>query len=302
MTRSKIGGEESVYFDGFESRRIETDDVTINLVTAGRGPAVLLLHGYPQSHLMWRHVAPRLAERFTVVAADLRGYGDSGKPESDPRHETYCKRRNARDQVAVMRALGHDRFHVVGHDRGGRVGHRLALDHPDRVESLSVLDIAPTHKMYLEADRAMATAYWHWFFLIQPDDLPERWIGSDPAHYLNRTFGGLDAGAEAFPPEVVAEYLRCFSDPATIHASCEDYRAGASIDLEHDEEDLDRKIACPVLALWGEASFVGGHYDVVAAWKERAVNVTGRGLPGGHWLPETAPEETHEALAAFLGG
>ncbi|MBT5415783.1 MAG: alpha/beta hydrolase, partial [Rhodospirillaceae bacterium] len=214
MNGQETAEKATAYFDGFERRRIEADGVEINLVTAGRGPAVLLLHGYPETHLMWRHVAPRLAERFTVVAPDLRGYGDSGKPASDPRHETYCKRRNGLDQVAVMRALGHKRFHVVGHDRGGRVGHRLALDHTDRVESLAVLDIAPTHKMYAEADRAMATAYWHWFFLIQPDDLPERWIGSDPAYYLNRTFGSWGAGAAAFPTEIVAEYLRFFSDPA----------------------------------------------------------------------------------------
>jgi haloacetate dehalogenase len=300
MTGRKTAGDSPAHFDGFESRRIEVDGIGINLITAGRGPAVLLLHGYPQTHLMWRHIAPRLADRFTVVAPDLRGYGDSDKPVSDPRHETYCKRTNARDQVAVMTALGHDRFHVVGHDRGGRVGHRLALDHPDRVNSLAVLDIAPTHKMYTEADRAMATAYWHWFFLIQPADLPERWIGSDPAYYLNRTFGSWGAGTEIFPLEILAEYLRCFSDPATIHASCEDYRAGAGIDLEHDEEDLDRKLDCPVLALWGEAGFVGRHYDVIAAWKERAANVTGRGIPGGHWLPEAVPEETFEALTVFL--
>ena len=287
-------------FEGFETRRIETAGAEIHLSLGGWGPPLLLLHGYPQSHVMWHKVAPALAERFTVVAADLRGYGDSSKPPGGEKHENYSKRAMARDQVEVMAALGFERFSVVGHDRGARVTHRLALDHPARVEKAAVLDIAPTYTMYQRADRDFATAYYHWFFLIQPFDLPERLIGADPDYYLEWKIGAWGRTENAFGPAALAEYKRCFGDPATIHASCEDYRAAAGIDLAHDAADLDRKVACPLLVLWGAKGVVARSYDVLALWRERAVEVGGRALDCGHYLPEEAPEETLSELLAFL--
>jgi haloacetate dehalogenase len=287
-------------FEGFESRRVETGGAEIHLRLGGSGPPLLLLHGYPQSHVMWHKIAPALAERFTVVAADLRGYGDSSKPPGGERHEAYSKRAMARDQVEVMAALGFERFSVVGHDRGARVTHRMALDHPERVDKAAVLDICPTKAMYERTDKAFATAYYHWFFLIQPFDLPERLIGADPDFYLERKIGAWGRTENAFDAEALAEYKRCFRDPATIHASCEDYRAAAGIDLEHDAEDLDRKLACPLLVLWGAKGVVARSYDVLAVWRERAERVSGRALPCGHFLPEEAPEETLAALLAFL--
>jgi haloacetate dehalogenase len=245
-------------------------------------------------------IALRLAEEFTVVAPDLRGYGDSSKPEDGPDHYNYSKRAMAQDLVEVMDTLGYQEFFVVGHDRGGRVAHRMTLDHPHRVKKLAVLDIAPTYTMYMTTDKAFATAYYHWFFLIQPYDLPERLIGSQPEYFLRRCLASWSADPTAFTPEAVAEYIRCFSNPATIHASCEDYRAAATIDLQHDEVDLDQKVACPLLALWSERGVVGRRYDVLQAWRERANDVHGKALPGGHFLPEEAPEETYEALREFL--
>jgi haloacetate dehalogenase len=288
-------------FEGFVTRDVETAGTTIHLRTGGSGPPLLLLHGYPQTHVMWHLVAPRLAGRFTVVCADLRGYGDSGKPPSDPEHAVYSKRASAADMVEVMQALGHDRFALAGHDRGGRVAHRLALDHPDQVEKLAVLDIAPTRTVFRAMDQSLATAYYHWFFLIQPFDLPERMIGADPVWYLHRKLGAW-AALHKFAPEALAEYERCFSDPATIHASCEDYRAAASIDLAHDEADLDHRIQCPVLALWGGRAVMERHFDVLATWRERAAGpVTGRGLDCHHFLAEERPEETADELLAFFG-
>lgn len=288
-------------FEGFEQRRIQTGGAEINLLKGGDGPPLLLLHGYPQTHVMWHKIALQLAEDFTVVAADLRGYGDSSKPAGGEGHSGYAKRAMARDQVEVMERLGFDSFRVAGHDRGGRVAHRMALDHPERVEKLAVLDIAPTHTMYTTADMEFARAYYHWFFLIQPYDLPERMIGADPEYYLGKKIGQWGRDEEAIMPEAFAEYLRCFT-PETIHASCEDYRASASIDLVHDEEDLDRKLGCPVLVLWGEKGFVGNKYDVVATWREKAENVRGRSLPCGHFLPEEAPDETLKELREFFLG
>ncbi len=287
-------------FDGFERHTIQTSGAEINFVRRGEGPPLLLLHGYPQCHVMWHKIAPALAEEFTVIAADLRGYGDSSKPESDSDHLAYCKRATARDQVEMMQALGFDTFHVAGHDRGGRVAHRMALDHPGRVGKLAVLDIAPTYTVFREIDKAMATAYYHWFFLSQPFDFPERLIGNDPEYFLRRTMERWGRNEKAFPPEVMAEYIRCLSDPATIHASCEDYRAAASIDLVHDEADMATKLACPMLVLWGKRGFVGKLYDVVETWRERASDVRGQAIDCGHFLAEEAPDDTRAALAEFF--
>jgi len=292
-------------FDGFDTRRMATSEAEINVRLGGRGAPLLLLHGYPQTHVMWHRVAPYLAERFTVVAADLRGYGESAKPPSDPAHAAYSKRAMARDQVEVMAGLGFERFAVVGHDRGARVAHRMALDHPERIERAVVLDICPTLAMYERTDMAFASGYYHWFFLIQPYDLPERLIGADPDYYLERKTGGLGHGARIgptsiFDPAALAEYKRCFRDPAAIHASCEDYRAAATIDLDHDRADLDRKVRCPLLVLWGAHGLVGRLYDVLGTWRERAEDVTGRAIDCGHYLAEEAPADTLAALQAFL--
>jgi len=254
---------------------------------------------------MWHRVAPYLAERFTVAAADLRGYGDSAKPASDPAHAAYSKRAMARDQVEVMGSLGFERFAVVGHDRGARVTHRMTLDHPDRVERAAVLDICPTLAMYERTDMAFASGYYHWFFLIQPYDLPERLIAADPDFYLESKTGGFGLDprkdiSETFDPAALEEYKRCFRDPAAIHATCEDYRAAATIDLEHDRADLNRKIACPLLALWGTQGLVGQQFDVLGLWRERAGDVTGRSIDCGHYLAEEAPADTLAALQAFL--
>ena len=287
-------------FDGFDVRKVAVSGVEINLRIGGTGAPLLLLHGYPQSHVMWHKLAPRLAERFTVVAADLRGYGDSGKPPGGADHTGYAKRAMARDPVEAMAALGFERFAVVGHDRGARVVHRMALDHPERVAKAAVLDIAPTLDMYQLTDRAFATAYFHWFFLIQPYDFPERLIGADPDYYLERKIGFWSRTDGCFSPPALAEYKRCFRDPAAIHATCEDYRAAAGIDLEHDAADLGRRVACPWLVLWGAQGVVARSYDVLALWRERADQVEGRALPCGHFLAEEAPEETLAALEEFL--
>lgn len=290
-------------FERFEPRRVQAGEVTINARIGGSGPPLLLLHGYPQTHAMWHRVAPVLAAEFTVVCADLRGYGDSDKPASDPDHLTYCKRTMANDMVRVMAALGFERFLLAGHDRGGRVAHRLALDHPERLDKVAVLDIVPTRTLFRATNQAIATGYYHWFFLIQPHDFPERLIGHDPIYYLHRKIAKWSSGdLEVFAPEALAEYERCIRDPAMIHASCEDYRAAASIDLVHDEADLgSRKIECPLLALWGGRGFVERHFDVLAAWRERSSGpVGGRALDCGHFLPEERPEETAEELRAFF--
>ena len=291
-------------FEAFERVRVEASDAEINLVRGGEGPPVLLLHGYPQTHSMWHAVAPRLAENFTVVATDLRGYGDSSKPFGSEDHATYSKRAMAADQVQVMESLGFLSFAVVGHDRGGRVGHRMALDHPDRVTRLAVLDIVPTRHVYATVGRELATAYYHWFFFIQPYDLPETLIGADPGYYLRKKLGGWGTKLDTFAPEALAEYERCFGDPATIHASCEDYRAAASIDLAHDDADRDegRKVTCPLLALWGDRGAMGRLYDVANVWREYARDVRGGPIDAGHFLAEERPEETARELANFLQG
>ncbi len=286
-------------FANFQEHRIKTSGTEINLRVGGSGPPLLLLHGYPQTHVIWHKIAPVLAAHFTVVLPDLRGYGDSGKPESDANHTPYSKRTMAQDMVEVMAALGFERFKLVGHDRGARVAHRLARDHAARVEKLAVLDIAPTLHMYETTDMRFARAYYHWFFLIQPQGFPEKLIGEDPAYYLRTKLGAWGRTGDAITPEAHAEYLRCFSNPETIHASCEDYRASAGIDLEHDRAST-QKLSMPLLALWGAAGFVGSAYDVLATWREVAQDVRGQAVPGGHFLPEEAPEETLAALLEFL--
>jgi haloacetate dehalogenase len=289
-------------FPQFEPRRIRTSGTEINLVLGGSGPPLLLLHGYPQTHAMWHRIAPRLAQHFTLVCADLRGYGDSGKPVSDPEHRTYAKRAMAQDQVEVMQALGFSRFAVAGHDRGGRVAHRMARDHPERIERLAVLDIVPTAIMYGRTDKAFATAYYHWFFLIQPYDLPERLVGADPEYYLRKKLGGWGtAGLAPFDARALAEYARCFRDPATIHATCEDYRASAGIDLVHDAGDRQQKLACPLLVLWGDKGVVHRLFDPVADWQSVASDVRGKALVSGHYLAEEVPCETCAELLAFFG-
>jgi haloacetate dehalogenase len=297
-------------FPGFTARRVRTAGAEIACVIGGSGPPLLLLHGYPQTHAMWHKVAPALARDFTVVCADLRGYGDSSKPVAQPDHAQQSKRAMAQDMVEVMRTLGHPRFALAGHDRGGRVAHRLAADHPDAVTRLAVLDISPTRTMYARTDRAFATAYYHWFFLIQPFDLPERLIGADPVWYLRRKIGAWSAGGAGagaghpahFDPRALAEYERCFADPATIHATCEDYRAAASIDLVHDDADVaaGRRVQCPLLALWGDKGVVHRLFEPIADWSEVAVDVRGRALPSGHFLAEEAPGETLSELSAFF--
>lgn len=287
-------------FDDFEVRDIATSGSVVHLRVGGSGPAVLLLHGHPETHLMWRHLVPELARRFTVVAADLRGYGQSGKPPTTVDHAPYSKRSMALDMAEVMTALGYERFAVVGHDRGGRVAHRLARDHRDRVSKLAVLDICPTLDMYERTDMSFAQAYYHWFFLIQPYDLPERMIGADPAFYLRSKLAS-SAAADVFPVDVVAEYLRHYVRPETIHAICEDYRASAGIDLEHDKADRDVLLDVPILALWGAKGVVARTYDVLDVWRcYTTAAVSGAPLPCGHFLPEEAPEATLAALMPFL--
>jgi haloacetate dehalogenase len=287
-------------FESFSQIRIDTGEVEINLRKGGSGPPLLLLHGYPQNHIMWHGLAPVLAQNFTVICADLRGYGDSDKPLGAPDHANYSKRVMAADMVRVMEHLGYTRFRVAGHDRGGRVAHRLCLDWPYRVERAAVLDIIPTHKLFTTTNQLVSTGYYHWFFLIQPDGLPEHMIGLDPDYFLKETLARWSALKENFAPEALQAYLRSFRDPACIHATCEDYRAAATIDLEHDEADMAKKIDCPLLVLWGLRGLMHKSYDVPATWRERASDVTAKGIDCGHFLPEERPLETLDALANFF--
>jgi haloacetate dehalogenase len=289
-------------YDGFESQDLTVDGVRVHARVGGSGPPVLLLHGYPQTHVMWHGLAPELARSHAVVAADLRGYGDSDKPAGGPEHRAYSKRAMAADQVGLMAQLGFETFAAVGHDRGARVVHRMCLDHPDRVVQAAVLDIVPTRHVFANVDEGMALAYYHWFFLAQDADLPERLIGADPKYWIEHHLAKWSRVLDRFDPGAVAEYVRCFADPAAIAASCEDYRAAAGVDLRDDEADAaaGRRIGCPLLVLWGRPGFVGRHYDVVSIWREYADDVRFAGLDCGHFLPEEAPDQTLAALVDFL--
>jgi haloacetate dehalogenase len=289
-----------VHFPGFERHRIRTSGASIQLVTGGRGPAVLMLHGYPETHACWHRVAPALARDHAVVCADLRGYGGSSKPRALADHSTYSKRGMALDLVEVMERLGHRRFHVVGHDRGARVGHRLALDHGERVLSLTVLDVSPTLRMYEGTTEEFARAYFHWFFLVQPAPLPERLLSGRAREWVLARLGRGRAGLGPFPAAVRLEYVRAFQDPRTVHATCEDYRASASIDLVHDRADRRRKLEMPLLALWGREGTVAACFDPLADWQKVARDVTGRALDCGHFIPEERPRELLRELRALF--
>ena len=279
-------------FAGFTARTIIGPAGHVQTRFGGNGPPLLLLHGHPQTHAMWHLVAPALAQRFTVVMMDLRGYGDSARPSIDAEHAVYSKRAMADDALTVMQHYGFERFGVLAHDRGARVAHRLALDHAAAVERLMLLDIAPPVAMYENTTQAFATAYWHWFFLIQPPPLPEALIESDPVRYIRSVMGKRHAGLAAFAPEALAEYERCAQIAGTAHAICEDYRASCSIDLLHDRADIasGRKLEQPVKVLWGEHGAVGQCFDVMPLWRERATQVTGNSLPCGHYIAEEVPE------------
>ena len=287
----------------FAYRRVDVAGVMINCAIAGSGPPVLLLHGYPENHVMWRHVAPALAEDHTVVLADLRGYGDSGKPVPDAAGEVYSKRSMAGDQLGLMRQLGFGSFQLVGHDRGARVSHRLALDHPEAVTKLAVLDIAPTRHVLHNVTRTMATAYYHWFFLPVRNGIPEHLIGADPGFWIRSIVGPLLGQGASIDAAAMEDYIRCFSDPGTIAGSCADYRSAASINLVHDDETFaaGQKLECPVLVLWGAQGFVGREYEPLSVWREYAGDVRGEALPTGHFLPEEAPDLVTAALRDFLG-
>jgi haloacetate dehalogenase len=279
-------------FPGFTSQRIETSGgVTINAVKGGDGPPLLLLHGAPMTHFTWREVAPRLAEEFTVIATDLRGYGDSSQPQGLPDHSNYSKRAMALDQVEVMRHFGFDKFDVVGQDRGGRVAHRMVLDHPDAVTKAVFIDIVPTHYLYTHVTIDFVQAYFHWFQFLRPSPIPEDIL-------LEQRAAQAQSGRQLSAAQ--AEYQRTNGTPAGVHAMCEDYRAGASIDLEHDEADLDQRIRCPLHVLWAEGGAMDRIYDVMEIWGERARNVTGKGMPGGHNMQEGAPNEVLTELQTFL--
>jgi len=292
----------SVLLPAFEHRSVNVQDVRVNYAIAGSGPPLLLLHGYPQNHLMWRDVAPDLARDHTVVLADLRGYGDSGKPAPDAANLLYSKRSMARDQVGLMRQLGFSQFQLAGHDRGGRVAHRLVLDHPGAVTRLAILDIVPTRHVFHNVTRDMATAYYHWFFLATGHGIPEHLIDADPAFWIRSLIGPLLGQGASLDPDVMRDYIRCFCDPRTVAASCADYRAAATSDMAHDDETFaaGQKIDCPVLALWGAHGFVGRAYKPLEVWQQYAHDVRGLELPTGHFVPEEAPDLVTAALHDFF--
>jgi haloacetate dehalogenase len=287
---------------GFEYQRIKTGGATINVAIRGKGAPLLLLHGYPETHRMWHKVAPALADEFSVVCADLRGYGDSGKPEGTADHSNYSKRAMANDMIEVMAALGHQEFMIGAHDRGARVAYRLALDHAAAVKRLALLDIVSTKAVYEQGGMALAAAYFHWYFLIQPRPLPETLIGHDPALWLGTAFRNLSTDSTAFSDALIAEYLRTFGTPEGIHATCEDYRAGATVDLANDRADVaaGRKIACPTLILWGARSVVGKMFQPLETWRDLVSSPIGEAIDCGHFIPEEKPVETLHALRGFF--
>lgn len=289
-------------FAGFDSFEVATSGTTIHGVVGGEGEPLLLLHGYPQTHAMWHKVAERLESQFSLVIPDLRGYGTSGKPETDERHTPYSKRAMALDMHEVMQHFGFTSYQVAGHDRGARVAHRLAVDFADHVRRLAVLDIAPTLEMYQNTSEAFARAYWHWFFLIQDAPFPERLIGSQPSEYWRHKCGRGSAGMTPFSPDALAAYLAAFEDPAVIHGSCEDYRAAASIDLDHDKEDVDAKrlLQCPLLVLWASTGAIERCFDPLLLWRQRATNVTGHAVQGGHYLAEECPVTIASEFTGFF--
>jgi haloacetate dehalogenase len=288
-------------FEGFERKTVVVDGVNIACVVGGSGPAVLLLHGFPQSMAMWARVAPKLAGHYTVVCADLRGYGDSAKPRCVPDASNYSFRAFAQDQLGLMRLLGFDRFHLAGHDRGGRTAHRMALDHPGAVRSLTVMDIVPTHAMLMNTNRKVAQAYWHWYFLSQPEPFPERLIATDPDYFYETSLIGWGAARiDDFEPDMLAEYQRCWRQTDMIHGSCSDYRAAVSVDLMHDEADIDRKVGCPTLVLYGAHGAMAALFDMPAEWRKRCSQVTHAGLPGGHFFVDQLPGETADYVGRFL--
>ncbi len=276
---------------GFRVEKVQTSGATLHTVIGGSGPPLLLIHGAPLTHLSWFRVAPELAKKFTVIAPDLRGYGDSSKPEDGENHINYSKRTMAQDKIELMKHFGFDHFAVVGHDRGGRVAHRLALDHPQAVTRMAVIDIVPTYYLYTHLTKAFVDAYFHWFLYIRPAPFPEKILNADVE-------GNFGRGA---PAELRDEYLRAYHDPANVHGMCEDYRASAGVDMQFDEADLGKKIACPLHVLWAKDGAMGRMYDVLGIWKERATTVTGAPMPGGHNFQETHPQETLAQLLPFLG-
>jgi haloacetate dehalogenase len=289
-------------FPGFEHGIAHVNGVSIPYVKGGQGPALLLLHGHPQTRAIWHKIAPILAQHYTVVASDLRGYGDASKPEPAPEHLNYSKREMARDQTLLMRALGFEKFRLVAHDRGARVAHRLAVDFPAAVEKLVLLDIAPTLAMYEQTTQKFATFYWHWFFLIQPSPFPETLISADPDYYLSKLMGNRHAGLSAFTETAWQEYLRCMRDPNTVRGTCEDYRAAAGIDLQHDRADreIGRRIQCPLLVLWGAHGVIAQCFDAEKEWQRVAGSVHGKALACGHYIPEEAPDQLLDELNEFL--
>jgi haloacetate dehalogenase len=293
------------FFEHFEAKAYDVDGTRIHARTGGKGRPLVLLHGFPQTHAIWHRVAQRLADRYTLVMPDLRGYGDSAKPPGAPDHANYSKRVMAADVAGLMRRLGHARYGVVGHDRGGRVAHRLALDHPQAVDRLAVIDIVPTLDMYDRTDMRFASWYYHWFHLIQPAPLPETMIGGDPSFYLRWKLGGWGAhGTSYIEPQALTEYERCFCNPEAIHGACEDYRASAGIDLEHDRASRQhgQKVMCDMLVLWGTRGVIQQLYEPLALWRAQcARRVQGRALDCGHFIPEERPDDVAAEIAAFFG-
>jgi len=289
-------------FERFDTRDVAVNGTVIRCRVGGSGPALLLLHGHPQTHVMWHRVAPTLAEKFTVVCADLRGYGDSARPGVSPHSAAYSKRTMAQDMADLMTILGFQQFRLAAHDRGARVAHRLLLDHPARVQRAMLLDIAPTLAMYEQTTEAFAKAYWHWFFLIQPAPLPERLIDADPAAYIRDVMGRRHAGLAAFAPEALQEYLRCIAIPGTATSICEDYRASAGIDLEHDRADRAKghQVTAPLRVLWGAEGAVGRCFPVLDLWREAATDVSGKALGCGHYIAEEQPAKLLEEMAEFF--